>query len=48
MVTGSHNPMEFNGLKVAYDKATLWETTSRDPQNNKRRQDGFTVSSRIT
>ncbi len=24
MVTGSHNPMEFNGLKVAYDKATLW------------------------
>ncbi|MEG1824772.1 MAG: phosphomannomutase/phosphoglucomutase [Cloacibacillus sp.] len=24
MVTGSHNPKEFNGLKVAYDKATLW------------------------
>lgn len=24
MVTGSHNPEEFNGLKVAYDKATLW------------------------
>ena len=28
MVTGSHNPKEFNGLKVAYDKATLWGTTS--------------------
>ena len=24
MVTGSHNPKEFNGLKVAYDRATLW------------------------
>lgn len=24
MVTGSHNPKEFNGLKVAYEKATLW------------------------
>lgn len=24
MVTGSHNPKEFNGLKVAYDKTTLW------------------------
>lgn len=24
MVTGSHNPKEFNGLKVAYGKATLW------------------------
>lgn len=24
MVTGSHNPKEFNGLKVAYDKSTLW------------------------
>ena len=24
MVTGSHNPKEFNGLKVAYDHATLW------------------------
>lgn len=24
MVTGSHNPPEFNGLKLAYDKATLW------------------------
>lgn len=24
MVTGSHNPKEFNGLKVAWDKATLW------------------------
>lgn len=24
MVTGSHNPKEFNGLKIAYDKTTLW------------------------
>jgi phosphomannomutase/phosphoglucomutase len=24
MVTGSHNPKEYNGLKVAWDKATLW------------------------
>jgi phosphomannomutase/phosphoglucomutase len=24
MVTGSHNPGEFNGLKIAYDKSTLW------------------------
>lgn len=24
MVTGSHNPPEFNGLKLAYDKMTLW------------------------
>lgn len=24
MVTGSHNPKEFNGLKVAYDRTTLW------------------------
>jgi len=24
MVTGSHNPKEYNGLKVAYGKATLW------------------------
>ncbi len=24
MVTGSHNPKEFNGLKVAYEKGTLW------------------------
>lgn len=24
MVTGSHNPKEFNGLKVAFEKATLW------------------------
>ena len=24
MVTGSHNPKEFNGLKVAYEKSTLW------------------------
>ena len=24
MVTGSHNPKEFNGLKVAWDRATLW------------------------
>lgn len=24
MVTGSHNPPEFNGLKLAYEKATLW------------------------
>lgn len=24
MVTGSHNPQEYNGLKVAYDRATLW------------------------
>lgn len=24
MVTGSHNPREFNGLKLAYEKATLW------------------------
>lgn len=24
MVTGSHNPPEFNGLKLAYDKLTLW------------------------
>lgn len=24
MVTGSHNPSEFNGLKLVYDKATLW------------------------
>ena len=24
MVTGSHNPKEFNGLKIAYEKATLW------------------------
>lgn len=24
MVTGSHNPKDFNGLKVAYDKATIW------------------------
>lgn len=23
-VTGSHNPKEFNGLKIAYDKATLY------------------------
>lgn len=23
-VTGSHNPKNFNGLKVAYEKATLW------------------------
>jgi phosphomannomutase/phosphoglucomutase len=23
-VTGSHNPKEFNGLKVAYEKSTLW------------------------
>lgn len=24
MVTGSHNPKEFNGLKVAWEKSTLW------------------------
>ena len=24
MVTGSHNPKEFNGLKVAFEKSTLW------------------------
>ena len=24
MVTGSHNPKEFNGLKLAFDKATIW------------------------
>ncbi|MEG1641914.1 MAG: phosphomannomutase/phosphoglucomutase [Synergistaceae bacterium] len=24
MITGSHNPSEFNGLKIAYDKATLY------------------------
>ncbi|MDR0615732.1 MAG: phosphomannomutase/phosphoglucomutase, partial [Synergistaceae bacterium] len=24
MVTGSHNPPEFNGLKLAQDKATIW------------------------
>ncbi|MDO5114584.1 MAG: phosphomannomutase/phosphoglucomutase [Synergistaceae bacterium] len=24
MVTGSHNPSEFNGLKVAYGRGTLW------------------------
>jgi phosphomannomutase/phosphoglucomutase len=24
MVTGSHNPPEFNGLKLAYGKATIW------------------------
>lgn len=24
MVTGSHNPPEFNGLKLAMDKATIW------------------------
>lgn len=24
MVTGSHNPKEFNGLKLALDKATIW------------------------
>lgn len=24
MVTGSHNPKEYNGLKLAYDKTTLW------------------------
>lgn len=24
MVTGSHNPPEYNGLKLAYDRATLW------------------------
>lgn len=24
MVTGSHNPKDFNGLKVAFEKATLW------------------------
>ncbi|MDR3279178.1 MAG: phosphomannomutase/phosphoglucomutase [Synergistaceae bacterium] len=24
MVTGSHNPSEFNGLKLAYGKATIW------------------------
>ena len=24
MVTGSHNPPEFNGLKLCFDKATLW------------------------
>lgn len=24
IITGSHNPPEFNGLKLAYDKATLW------------------------
>lgn len=24
MVTGSHNPPEFNGLKLAYGKTTLW------------------------
>ena len=30
MVTGSHNPKEFNGLKVAYDKATLWGDDIRE------------------
>lgn len=30
MVTGSHNPKEFNGLKVAYDKATLWGEDIRE------------------
>ena len=30
MVTGSHNPKEFNGLKVAYDKATLWGADIQD------------------
>lgn len=24
MVTGSHNPKEFNGLKIAFEKGTLW------------------------
>jgi len=24
MVTGSHNPSEMNGLKLAFDKATIW------------------------
>lgn len=24
MITGSHNPKEFNGLKIAFEKATLW------------------------
>ncbi len=24
MITGSHNPKEFNGLKLAYDKSTIW------------------------
>lgn len=30
MVTGSHNPKEFNGLKAAYNKATLWGEEIQD------------------
>ena len=24
MITGSHNPKEFNGLKIAFEKSTIW------------------------
>ncbi|MDR2780302.1 MAG: phosphomannomutase/phosphoglucomutase [Synergistaceae bacterium] len=30
MVTGSHNPPEFNGLKLAYGKATIWGDEIRE------------------
>ncbi len=30
MVTGSHNPKEFNGLKLAFDKSTLWGDDIRE------------------
>jgi len=32
MITGSHNPKDMNGLKLAYEKATIWGKDIQDVQ----------------